>query len=57
MNEQLLTKEELAVRLNLTTSKIDTLRKQNMIPHVKGFKRPFKYNLEAVNEAVKAMSK
>jgi hypothetical protein len=53
MNESLLTKEELAVRTTLSASQIDTLRRVGKIPTVKGFKRPFKYNLKAVNEAIR----
>jgi len=52
MNESLLSKEELAVRLNLTTSQVDTLRKKKKISTVAGFKRPFKYNLKTVQKEI-----
>jgi hypothetical protein len=57
MNESLLSKEELAVRLNLTTSQIDTLRRQKKISTVDGFKRPFKFNLKKVQKEVNDLGK
>ena len=57
MNESLLSKEELAVRLNLTTSQIDTLRRQKKISTVAGFKRPFKFNLKKVQQEVNDLGK
>jgi hypothetical protein len=55
MNESLLTKEELAVRINLTVAQIDRLRKEQKIHPVEGFKRPFKYNLKTVMEDIEKL--
>ena len=57
MNELLLTKEELAVRLSLTTAQIDKLRKENKISAVEGFKRPFKFNLKTVQNEINLLGK
>jgi len=56
MNESLLTKEELAVRLNLTAAQIDRLRKEGKIHPLDGFKRPFKYNLKSVKKDIERLS-
>lgn len=35
MNEKLLTKEELAVRLNISSYDVDRLRKEKQMPNIK----------------------
>lgn len=52
MNETLLTKEELAVRLNISAYEVDKLRKDKDMPFTK-IGRSYRYNLEKVNEFIK----
>lgn len=56
MNETLLTKEELAVRLNISAYDVDKLRKEEKIPAIK-IGRSYRYNLEEVNIAIKKLGK
>lgn len=56
MNENLLTREELAVRLNLSVGLIDKLRKEQNLPYVK-IGRSHRYNIEEVNEYFKKLTK
>ncbi|MCT7910685.1 helix-turn-helix domain-containing protein [Arcobacter lacus] len=57
MNENLLTKEELAVRLNLSVHRIDKLRKNNNLPCKKLAKKIIRYDLNEVNEFLKEYGK
>ncbi|MFY4756398.1 helix-turn-helix transcriptional regulator [Aliarcobacter butzleri] len=57
MNENLLTKEELAVRLNLSANKIDKLRKNDKLPCKKIGKKTIRYDLNEVNEFLKEYGK
>ena len=47
MNENLLTKEELAVRLNISAGQVDKLRRDEGLPFVRIGKR-YRYNIENV---------
>ncbi|OCL90606.1 helix-turn-helix domain-containing protein [Aliarcobacter thereius] len=50
-----LTKEELAVRLNISAYDVDKLRKDKKMPSVK-IGRTYRFNLEAVLEFIKELS-
>lgn len=52
MNETLLTKEELAVRLNISAYEVDMLRKKQGMPCRK-IGRGYRYDLEEVNKFIK----
>ena len=52
MNEKLLTKEELAVRLNISSYDVDKLRKKQNLPYIKLGKN-YRYNLENVEKFIK----
>lgn len=52
MNETVLTKEELAVRLNLSAYEVDMLRKKQNMPCRK-IGRSYRYDLEEVNKFIK----
>jgi excisionase family DNA binding protein len=54
MNEKLLTKEELAVRLNISAYDVDKLRKERGMPHLK-IGRSYRYNLEDVEKFIKKL--
>lgn len=54
MNETLLTKEELAVRLNISAYDVDKLRKEKNMPSIK-IGRSHRYNLEDVNKFIKKL--
>ncbi|MGD9901775.1 MAG: helix-turn-helix domain-containing protein [Desulfurella sp.] len=54
MNETLLTKEELAVRLNISAYDVDKLRKEKNMPSIK-IGRSYRYNLEDVNKFIKKL--
>ena len=54
MNETLLTKEELAVRLNISAYEVDQLRKNQQMPSRK-IGRSYRYNLEEVNVFIKKL--
>ncbi len=54
MNEKLLTKEELAVRLNISSYDVDRLRKEKQMPNIK-IGRSYRYNLEDVEEFIKKL--
>ncbi len=54
MNEKLLTKEELAVRLNISSYDVDKLRKKQNLPYIKLGKN-YRYNLEDVEEFIKKL--
>lgn len=54
MNEELLTKEELAVRLNISAYDVDKLRKERGMPNIK-IGRSYRYNFEAVNKFIKTL--
>lgn len=56
MNENLLTIEEIAVRLNLSIHQINKLRKENKLPCIK-IGRNIRFNLEKVNEFLKEFGK
>ena len=56
MNENLLTKEELAVRLNISAYDVDKLRKEKGMPSIK-IGRSYRYNLEVVNKFIKKLEK
>jgi excisionase family DNA binding protein len=56
MNETLLTKEELAVRLNISAYDVDKLRKDKGMPCTK-IGRGYRYNLDEVNEFIKKLGK
>ncbi len=55
MSEELLTKEELAVRLNISAYDVDRLRKDKKMPSVK-IGRAYRFNLEAVLDFIKKLS-
>ncbi|MFW0695707.1 helix-turn-helix domain-containing protein [Aliarcobacter butzleri] len=57
MNEDLLTKEELSVKLNLSANSIDKLRKHHNLPCKKIGKKTIRYNLKEVNEFLKEYGK
>lgn len=54
MNEKLLTKEELAVRLNISSYDVDRLRKEKQMPNIK-IGRSYRYNLEDVEKFIKEL--
>lgn len=54
MNEKLLTKEELAVRLNISAYDVDKLRKEKNMPNLK-IGRSYRYNLEDVEKFIKKL--
>ncbi|MDD2640596.1 MAG: helix-turn-helix domain-containing protein [Arcobacteraceae bacterium] len=54
MNETLLTKEELAVRLNISAYEVDNLRKKQNMPCIK-IGKSYRYNLEDVNNFIKKL--
>ena len=54
MNEKLLTKEELAVRLNISAYDVDKLRKEKQMPNIK-IGRGYRYNLEDVEKFIKKL--
>ena len=54
MNEELLTKEELAVRLNISAYDVDKLRKEKSMPNIK-IGRSYRYNLEDVEKFIKTL--
>lgn len=54
MNEKLLTKEELAVRLNISAYDVDKLRKEKSMPNIK-IGRSYRYNLEDVEKFIKKL--
>jgi excisionase family DNA binding protein len=54
MNEKLLTKEELAVRLNISAYDVDNLRKKQNMPCIK-MGRSYRYNLEDVNDFIRKL--
>lgn len=56
MNENLLTIEEIAVRLNLSIHQINKLRKDNGLPCIK-IGRNIRFNLEKVNEFLREYGK
>ena len=56
MNEKLLTKEELAVRLNISAYDVDKLRKEKNMPNIK-IGRSYRYNLEDVEKFIKKLNK
>lgn len=56
MNEQLLTKEELAVRLNISAYDVDQLRKKQKMPSRK-IGRSYRYDLEEVQNFIKNLGK
>ncbi len=56
MNENLLTKEELAVRLNISAYDVDKLRKEKNMPYRK-IGRSYRYDLEEVKIFIKKLSK
>lgn len=55
MNEKLLTKEELAVRLNISAYDVDKLRKDRKMPFTK-IGRAYRYDLEKVLNFIKTLS-
>lgn len=56
MNEELLTKEELAVRLNISAYEVDKLRKEKSMPYIP-WGRTYRYNLEEVKKFIKKLGK
>ncbi|MBL3519468.1 helix-turn-helix domain-containing protein [Arcobacter lanthieri] len=56
MNEDLLTIEEIAVRLNLSIHQVNKLRKENGLPCIK-IGRSIRFNLEKVNEFLREFGK
>ena len=54
MNEKMLTKEELAVRLNISAYDVDKLRKKQNIPSIK-IGRSYRYNLQDVENFIKKL--
>ena len=54
MNEKLLTKEELAVRLNISAYDVDKLRKKQNMPSIK-IGRSYRYNLQDVENFIKKL--
>jgi len=55
MNEDLLTREELAVRLNISAYCIDKLRKYENMPYVK-LRGSYRYNLTQIKDFFKELS-
>ena len=55
MYEDLLTKEELAVRLNISAYDVDKLRKTKNMPFIK-IGRAYRYDLVQVSEFIKSLS-
>ncbi|MBL3518888.1 helix-turn-helix domain-containing protein [Arcobacter lanthieri] len=55
MNEKMLTKEELAVRLNISAYDVDKLRKKQNMPSIK-IGRGYRYDLENVLNFIKTLS-
>ena len=55
MYEDLLTKEELAVRLNISAYDVDKLRKTKNMPFIKIW-RTYRYELEKVKTFLKTLS-
>ncbi len=55
MYEDLLTKEELAVRLNISAYDVDKLRKTKNMPFIK-IGRTYRYELEKVKTFLKTLS-
>lgn len=55
MNESLLTKEEIAVRLNISAYDVDKLRKTKNMPFVK-IGRNIRYDLEKVRNFIRTLS-
>lgn len=56
MNEKLLTKEELAVRLNISAYDVDQLRKKKSMPCIK-IGRSYRYDLEQVQQFIQQLGK
>lgn len=56
MNENLLTKEELAVRLNISAYDVDKLRKEKQMPCRK-IGRSFRYDIDEVKDFIKKLRK
>ncbi|WP_419777778.1 helix-turn-helix domain-containing protein [Malaciobacter marinus] len=56
MNENLLTKEELAVRLNISAYDVDQLRKKQNMPCIK-IGRSYRFDLKEVQEFIKNIGK
>ena len=54
MYEDLLTKEELAVRLNISAYDVDKLRKKQNMPSIK-IGRSYRYNLQDVENFIKKL--
>ena len=54
MNEKLLTREQLAVRLDISAYDVDKLRKEKNMPNIK-IGRSYRYNFEAVNKFIKTL--
>ena len=54
MNEKMLTKEELAVRLNISAYDVDKLRKKQNMPYIK-IGRSYRYNLQDVENFIKKL--
>ena len=54
MNEKMLTKEELAVRLNISAYDVDKLRKKQNMPSIK-IGRSYRYNLQDVENFIKKL--
>ena len=54
MNEKMLTKEELAVRLNISAYDVDKFRKKQNMPSIK-IGRSYRYNLQDVENFIKKL--
>ena len=54
MNEKMLTKEELAVRLNISAYDVEKLRKKQNMPSIK-IGRSYRYNLQDVENFIKKL--
>ena len=54
MNEKMLTKEELAVRLNISAYDVDKLRKKQNMPSIK-IGGSYRYNLQDVENFIKKL--
>ena len=54
MSEKMLTKEELAVRLNISAYDVDKLRKKQNMPSIK-IGRSYRYNLQDVENFIKKL--
>ena len=54
MNEKMHTKEELAVRLNISAYDVDKLRKKQNMPSIK-IGRSYRYNLQDVENFIKKL--